>query len=503
MDKHDFEKQVIDLLDGNGASIKKALDILPLGVLITNLEGRVIYYNNAHSQIDDLDPDLVIGNIENDVLCGPDIMGLCQKTRRPVRGVIFPYRTIRGKEVNAAHWVFPFFQNGQLTASICFTYDLSPPMEQIERQRPQVQWDSDRHFNASVNDVVGSSSAFRKTLRLASQAARSPLPVLLTGPTGSGKEMIASYIHQSSDRSQNKYLALNCAAIPANLIEGLLFGTTKGSFTGAGDRPGLLEEAHGGVLYLDEFDSMPLELQPKLLRVLQNMSVRRLGSEKERALDVKIISSIGVPPQQAIEEGRLRLDIFYRLAVVTINLPSLVERLEDMEELVNYFIGKYNTLLNRNILRIETGLFELFFKYRWPGNIRELEHLVAGAINTAEPDDLIIEHRHLTEHYQRTFDDLVSRRQPSETMEPRPPLPNKLADIPPAPSQITPQPEELWNVLGHIHQREFEAIITALTETRGQVGLAAKQLGISRQRLSYRLKKYNLNRQDFKNKAPR
>jgi len=509
-----YQDQAAFIFANCGPDIQKALDTLPLGVIITNTEGRVIYYNKAHAQLDELDQDLMLGSIENDILTGPDINSLCQKTQKPIQGFIFPYRTIRGKEVNASYWVYPLFHQNRIIGAIGFTYDLQTGGAGQEVKDISVQWPDSRQLSAKVNQIVGSSPIFKKALALARQAAHGPLPVLLAGPTGSGKEMFASYIHRSSDRAKNKYLAINCAAIPANLLEGLLFGTTRGSFTGATDRRGLLEEADGGVLYLDELDSMPLELQPKLLRFLQNMTVRRLGSDREETVDVKIVSSIGTSAQKAMAEGRLREDIFYRLAVMTINLPSLAERQEDLNDLVNYFIHKYNSLLKRNIVKVDESLFQDFTRYRWPGNIRELEHLLAGAINSSDQGDSIISHDSLTDHYQAIFKYRLQEKAAKHPVtrqmayhlgaeveeEERFNYARARGAAQAAELEDSPPPEiRGWSeVRDFIVDKEMELIAQALTATRGQVALAAEQLGISRQLLSYRMKKYGLKRQDFK-----
>ena len=520
------EEQANFVFKNCGTDIQKALETLPLGVIITNTQGRVIFYNKAHAQIDELTQDMMLGNIENDVLFGLDINTLCQTTKKPIKGFISPYRTIRGKEIDATYWVYPLFNQGQIVGAIGFTHDQGLDTSNLkETKKYQVEWPSSRLLPHRRNFIAGQSPGLQKLLLQARQAANGPLPVLLSGPTGSGKEVFANYIHKFSDRSKNKYLAINCAAIPATLMEGLLFGTTKGSFTGATDQQGLFEEADGGVLYLDELDSMSLELQPKLLRFLQNMTIRRLGSDTEKTVDVKIISSIGMSPQRAMAEGRLREDIFYRLAVLSITLPGLADRLEDLPDLCNHFINKYNLLLKREIVQIDEKLSNLFFSYHWPGNIRELEHILAGALNTCRPEDVVISFEHLTPHYQEIFSSLGAKKKSitrqmalhlgnyphdinysseiitnksdidsfEQTMEVILPLPS----VPP--NKNLNENNRAWDeVKSMVCNKEIELICQALTATVGQVALAAQRLGISRQLLNYRMKKYGISRLKFK-----
>lgn len=495
-----LEMKVDRLLAENVGSLRRILDTLPLGVLITDREGVVIYYNQAHSVIDDLDAGLLLGKKENDLLFGPDIMSICHRTGRPILGFIYPYRTFRNKEVNGAYWVYPLHLNGRVEAAICFTQPLATAEEEY---KIQVQWPEATPVAAREKKFIGKSQIFKKALNMARKAAKGPSPVLLVGATGTGKEMFARYIHQNSLSRDKPYLAVNCAAIPGALLEGLLFGTTKGCFTGAVDRAGLFEEANGGILYLDEIDSMPMELQPKLLRVLQETTVRRLGSSVERPLDLKIISSMGMNPQDAMAAGHLRTDLYYRLSVLTINIPLLSERPDDLEDLSNYFLSKYNALLNKQVLKLEDDLMELLRGYSWPGNIRELEHFLAGAMNLMSDEETILTFDHISDHYKSVL-------RGEEVGKPFIRLNTEQYNIPPNIQGLTPAPGS--NVTGHFQavrsepasklsrwQKEFERLSAALTATNGHVTKAAKILGITRQLLHYKMKKYGLDRHDFKN----
>jgi arginine utilization regulatory protein len=224
----------------------------------------------------------------------------------------------------------------------------------------------------------------RSAIRMARMSAASPSPIMISGETGTGKELFAQSIHNHSPRKKKPFIPVNCAAIPENLLEGILFGTSRGSFTGAIDKPGLFEQANGGTIFLDELDAMPLTLQVKLLRVIQEKKVRKLGSLKEIDLDVKILSSVGQQPLKIVQNGSLRMDLFYRMGVVSIMLPPLRERQEDMETLIQHFIAKYNQALGEKVESISSEVADLFVGYRWPGNVRELENVIERAALLSE-----------------------------------------------------------------------------------------------------------------------
>ncbi len=306
---------------------------------------------------------------------------------------------------------------------------------------------------------------------------------MIQGETGTGKELFAQSIHNHSPRRQEKYVAVNCAAIPHDLLEGMLFGTTRGAFTGALDKPGLFESAHGGTLFLDELLAMPKDLQAKLLRVLQEKQVRRVGSVRETPVDVKIISSVSQDPRIAIKEDLLRTDLFYRLGVVMVKLPPLRERPDNMEELITHFIEKINVRLGTHVAQISQEVLELFIAYQWPGNIRELEHLIEGAMNMAGQEE-----RLELAHFTPGLDSLEK----IELESPAPPVQTS--------QKAEPSAEGLPHTGGLAKfqaDQEKKAVETALTASRGNVSQAAKNLGISRQLLHYKIKKYRLFRVDF------
>lgn len=216
-------------------------------------------------------------------------------------------------------------------------------------------------------------------------------PVLIYGETGTGKELVAEALHNSGKRRKQPFVSQNCAAIPSNLLESIFFGTEKGSYTGAISRKGLFEEAEGGTLFLDELSAMDTGLQAKLLKVIEEKKVRRLGGNRDIAFDVRIIAAVNEDPSLLIREQRLREDLFYRLAVVQLCIPPLRERKDDIVLLTRYFVEKYSRDMKRNISRVNPLVNELFQHYSWPGNVRELKNTIEGAIAIAKNEEIDLE----------------------------------------------------------------------------------------------------------------
>ena len=500
-------------------SLWRIFDLLPIGVMAVNNEGTITYYNKSHAKLDQLTQKEVLGRQEAEVFGFPDvspgIMRTCQKMKRPILGFMCPYYTTKNpaRLITGAYWVFPLFgYDRQVTGSVCFTMQLTDKQSAVDSK--QLMWPEYMPLSKINQKIVGDDKVLVKARHLAKSRANSPSAVLISGETGTGKELFARLIHESSNRSSKPFIPINCAAIPGHLLEGLLFGTTKGSFTGSVDRAGLFEEANGGTIYLDEIDSMPMELQPKLLRILQEMKVSRLGSSKEMKLDVKLISSIGTPIHDVMVKEKMRADLFYRLAVIVINVPPLRERLNDLDVLLNYFIAKYNKQLGKMVVNFDSQAIKWLRNYSWPGNIRELENLVASSINMSE-DETILSLDHLPDHYLYQTDQRFFGNQPSgderlmyygvasgdaREKEDAGQFPGFYAgpqNIVSPPANARPEEETNRNAY---EQEELSILKEQLAVTNGKLTLAAKNLGISRQLLCYKMKKYNLSRFDFMSK---
>jgi transcriptional regulator with GAF, ATPase, and Fis domain len=252
--------------------------------------------------------------------------------------------------------------------------------------------------------LLGKSKKFIELLQAIEAAALCDVRVLLEGQSGTGKELIARAIHQLSARHDHPFVAIDCGAIPANLLESELFGHVKGAFTGAGsDRKGLLEEAHQGTLFMDEIANLPLEMQTKLLRVLQEGEMRPLGSNKARKIDVRIIAASSAYLRQMVDSRQFREDLFYRLNVYPIEVPSLHEHQEDIPLLANHFLKKFARQQNKPIASFHEEVLDFMLQRRWEGNIRELENFVERLVTLAKSTTTVLDRSILPPNYQKDF----------------------------------------------------------------------------------------------------
>lgn len=239
----------------------------------------------------------------------------------------------------------------------------------------------------TTKSIIGKSPAIRKVLETLPLIANAFAPILITGETGSGKELIAKAIHFLSHRKNNKFVSINCSAIPENLLEAELFGYVKGAFTGAvNNKKGKFELAHKGTLFLDEIGDMPLGLQAKILRVIQEKEIEPLGSEINKKIDLHIIAATNKNLEDLVKKKEFRADLFFRLNVIPLHIPPLRERKEDILLLTHYFIQKYNKLYKKNIKYIDSEVENIFLNYQWPGNVRELEHVIERVVILAPSD---------------------------------------------------------------------------------------------------------------------
>ncbi len=236
---------------------------------------------------------------------------------------------------------------------------------------------------------IFSSPSMKKIVELAKKVAETDATVLLIGESGTGKEVLARFIHENSKRSKGNFVAVNCAAIPSNLLESEMFGYEKGAFSGAiKSHPGRFEQANHGTLLLDEISEMPLELQAKLLRVIQEKIIDRIGGTEPINVDVRIICTTNRNIEEEVKEGNFREDLYYRISVFPIKIPPLRERKEEIPELAKFFLRKFSYKFNKNIENISRSAIELFLNYPWPGNIRELQNVIERAVVLAEKEEI-------------------------------------------------------------------------------------------------------------------
>src|SRR6184192_4870816 len=271
--------------------------------------------------------------------------------------------------------------------------ELSPLVEKaLERRELMAETANMRRqlsTRAEYFNIIGSSKQMQTIYETIESVAKSDANVLIVGESGTGKELIANAVHYNSLRSKKPFIKVNCSALPKELIESELFGHTKGAFTGAhADKEGLVQHAAGGSILLDEIAEMPVELQPKLLRVLQERSYRKIGSEKTYPVDFRLICSTNRLPADAIREGLLRDDLFYRISTITIHVPPLRERMEDIQLLTDHFLRLYADKYDRAMGGVSQAAYQRLFSHPWPGNVRELQNMMERAVLLAKGDQI-------------------------------------------------------------------------------------------------------------------
>ena len=323
-------------------------------------------------------------------------------------------------------------------------------------------------------EIVGSSAALRRVLTLVEKVADADSTVLITGETGSGKELVARAIHKKSHRAARAFIRVNCAAIPPSLVASELFGHEKGAFTGALQRRlGRFESANGGTIFLDEIGDLPAETQIALLRVLQDREIERVGNSHPIHVDVRVLAATNRNLEKAVAAGTFRQDLFYRLNVFPIHVPSLRERAEDIPLLVEYLIERYATKAGKRIRKISRSALALFQAYDWPGNIRELQNVIERAVILCDGDTFSVDETWLT-------------RDSNSAGEPSIPIGTSLA-----------QQQRIQS------ETERQMIETALAATRGRIagrnGAAAK-LGIPRQTLDSKITALGIDKHRYRSR---
>lgn len=388
-------------------NILEILDYIEEGIHIIDKSGKIVYYNVFAQNIDGIDREQVIGRhlleIYPSLTEESSTLLTVIRTGESIHKKEQTFLNYKGEKITTINSSIPIKSRGKIMGALEISKDITNVREMSEKivdlqnqlykdKRNKSSSKNSENAKYTFNDIIGQNKEIIRLKSLALRAAEGDASVLIYGDTGTGKELFVHSIHNSSRRKNNPFITQNCAALPAALLEGILFGTTKGGFTGAEDRPGLFELANGGTLFLDEINSMPLELQSKLLRVLQDGNIRRVGGTSTINLDLRIIAATNVPPEEAIEKKQLRRDLYYRLNVVSFEIPTLEDRKDDIPILTDHFIKKFNKELNKNVKGISNRVLNLFYNYKWEGNVRELEHLIEGVMNIYDVEIIDLEH---------------------------------------------------------------------------------------------------------------
>lgn len=317
----------------------------------------------------------------------------------------------------------------------------------------------------SLKDIITRDPVMLEIKEKILRIAQTESSVLITGETGTGKELIAQSIHKHSRKNVMPFVSLNCAAVPENLLESILFGTVKGAFTGSENTQGLIQKADGGILFLDEIHMMPLNIQAKLLRFLEEHKIRRLGDTEDKFVNVRIISAMNLLPMMAIEKNLIREDLFFRLSVVSINIPPLRQRPMDIPLLVDHFIHYYNETMHCSIEGVSDLVMNLFKEFYWRGNVRELRHVIEGAFNLVNGKSITLKE-----------------------------LPDYMVDLNSTSDLTSKSANDDLNINLEEAVKVYErGLICRAIDESSTYAEAARKLGITRQSLRYKIEKFNLD----------
>lgn len=429
------------------------------GYISINIEGHVNFINKAMAELLEEDAESILGRHITEII--PETkMHLIQINAR-----LQHFELMRFRDKNVLFSCYPVIKNGKVDGVVSkFIYhDLDKRAIQLVPQNNKSPKSTSKSNGAyySLNDIIGTSKAITELKEIVRRVAKGPSTVLITGESGTGKELFAHALHNHSPRRNEPFIKVNCAAVPENLMESELFGYREGAFTGArkGGQVGKFELAHGGTIFLDEIGDMTLAMQAKILRVLQEKEVERLGDINYKKIDVRVIAATNRDILKLIDQGQFRQDLYYRLNVVNLTIPPLSNRIDDIPVLVDHFINKFNRDFNFSVKSLDKEVARLFETYQWVGNIRELENIIERAFNLVEGDNINLEH--LPDHL------LLHRKKYKQKVS------NK-------------------NLTDLLESVEREALLNALEETGGNKLKAAKLLGISRAWLYKKINQYEI-----------
>lgn len=470
----DQTKMTVEYLQYLISMYKRILDEVDVGVHAVDASGNTVIYNNKMAQMESMDiHDVMNKNLLDVFMFKEDQSSTLVKAlqdRKETKNVKQTYFNNKGREITTNNNTIPIYENEELLGAVEIANDVT----KLERLiKGNITRKASTRY--TFDSITGNSSVMKEVIEGAKRAARTSSYVLIVGETGTGKELFAQSIHNASSRFSGPFISQNCAALPDNLIESLLFGTRRGAFTGAIDQPGLFEQANGGTLLLDEINSLNLNLQAKLLRALQEKTIRRVGDTKDTPVDVRVIANINEDPIDAVTNNHMRKDLYYRLGVVTVFIPPLRERKEDIPLLAQLFIKKYNEHFQMNVKGLSEEVQASFQEYDWHGNVRELEHLVEAAMNIMMDDEELIEYSHLPYQYRSKLH-VKERSTPSVSVD----------------MFLNEHTDMTASLKDQMEYFEKSYIEHVWKNNNYNISRTADVLGLSRQSLQYRMKKLKI-----------
>lgn len=436
-------------------------------ILITDDRGHIIFFDvadlNVLKELGSWPEDIIgrhITSFYDDLTDENSTVMQVLRTSDALCNIEQKMTTRSGRKIISISSTFPIINDSEMLGTIEFSkrYFQKENIQALTKlQKHKIYRKNNTVY--TINDLISKNLVMEKIKSQIKKLALNNSTALIYGETGTGKEIVAQAIHNASDRYMEPFISLNCSAIPETLMESTLFGTVKGSFTGAEDRPGVFEQANNGTIFLDEINSLPIHLQVKLLKAVEEKQIRRIGGTENIFVDFRLISAMNEDPEQLVKERRLREDLYYRLNVVQISLPPLRERREDIPILLDHFITMFNENMYFKVTDIDPDALKCLQAYDWPGNVRELKNTIETVYNTINSSTVTIEDlpERITRNKKSVFHPIYDTG--------------------------------LQNAL---EQYEQELIEEALAKSDGNAAEAAKNLKISRQALQYKRKKYNL-----------
>lgn len=444
---------------------------------VVDSTGKIIFISKEFENIDGFKTSEILGQNVMDVYKLGKQKSVHTKAineKRVLKNTLLRYPSVCGQPVELVMDIYPVFSGERIIGSVAISRDtskiqaLTDTVLQLQSAlNNQIQKTNNNGTQFCFSDIIGPGECMQSVIKTAKRMARSESRIMILGETGTGKELFAQSIHNESSRAKEPFIAVNCSAIPDTLLESILFGTSKGAFTGAQDKPGLFEEAKNGTLFLDELNSMSVILQSKLLRALETNRIRRVGGSKEIPVNPRIISAMNIDPKEAIETEKLRSDFYYRLAVITLESPPLRNRKEDITTLAWTYINKYNKILGRKIDEISEEVIQTMNNYSWPGNVRELSHCIEHSMNMVDPTDtsLLMQHMPAFLHIKRNNTNIM-------------------------PTITVPKMNDYKQIM---QQVEKDILTQALKKNDGNMNKTAKEFNLSRQCLYYKLKRLDID----------
>lgn len=433
-------------------------------ISVVNEHGVHIMVNPAYSKITGIDPKDVIGKgALFDIEEGESIHLKVLKTKKPVSNTKLKIKP-SGKTVVAQ--AAPIIVDNVLKGSVAVLHDVTGIKDLTEKLVEAEKIIRELTNKYKPEDIIGESELIKEVKRQVAKAAEVPATVLLRGESGTGKELFANSIHAQSSRKNKKFIRVNCAALTDSLLESELFGYEEGAFTGArkGGKKGLFEEADGGTIFLDEISEISLSSQAKLLRVLQEKEIMRVGSTHPININVRIIAATNTDLNEAVAKGTFREDLFYRLNILPIFIPPLRSRKEDIPLLINRFIEKMNDEYGRNIKNISKEALEILINYHWPGNVRELENVIGRSIINMNFNEQTIKAEHLP----------ALKKQEKVSYK----------------SNMNVEVDKLSRVLELVESDYIKDVYIKMNKNKTKT---AEKLGISLRSLYYKMKKYKID----------